>query len=48
MVSIETIPVSPSLLMRFHSLKCSHSEEMVPIALLLPFERMMKALYRKS
>ena len=44
MVSSETTPCSPSLLIFFQSLKCSHREERVPILLALPLERMMNAL----
>ena len=39
---------SPSELIRFHSLKCSHSALRLPSRVAEPFERMMKALYQKS
>ena len=47
-VSRLIVPSSPSLLIFFHSAKCSHSAVRLPMRLWLPLERMMKALYQKS
>jgi hypothetical protein len=43
-VSRETAPCSPSLLIRFHSAKCSQAAVRLPMRLWLPLDSRMRAL----